>query len=114
MASATYDNISYEVDGGKARIRLNRPDKRNALSIELVEELRDALWEADNDKSVHCIILSGAGPSFCAGYDLTPERNRKDDGVRRREGRGNAGNAVALLGHHRVAVPGRRLVRLGR
>jgi enoyl-CoA hydratase len=88
MAPATLKNIQYQVDGGKARITLNRPEKRNALSIELVEEMRDALWEADNDKSVHCIILSGAGPCFCAGYDLTPERIREDDGVRRREGRG--------------------------
>ena len=88
MASANFRNIQYEVDGGKARITLNRPEKRNALSIELVEEMRDALWEADSDKSVHCVILRGAGPSFCAGYDLTPERTSKDDGVRRREGRG--------------------------
>lgn len=83
-----FENILYEVEGGKARITLNRPEKRNALSIELVEELRDALWEADDDKSVHCVILKGAGASFCAGYDLTPSRTRKDDGVERRKGIG--------------------------
>jgi enoyl-CoA hydratase len=55
------------------------------LSIELVEELRDALWEADDDTSVHCVILKGAGRSFCAGYDLTPSRTRKDDDVERRK-----------------------------
>ncbi|MBO6557904.1 MAG: crotonase/enoyl-CoA hydratase family protein [Pseudomonadales bacterium] len=84
----TFENILYEVEGGKARITLNRPEKRNALSIELVEELRDALWEADDDKSVHCVILRGSGTSFCAGYDLTPSRTRKDDGVQRRKGVG--------------------------
>ena len=42
MAEREYQYIQYEVDGGKARITLNRPDKRNALSIDLVEELRDA------------------------------------------------------------------------
>ncbi|MGB2391262.1 MAG: enoyl-CoA hydratase/isomerase family protein, partial [Pseudomonadales bacterium] len=82
------DHILYEVDRGRARITLNRPEKRNALSIELVESLRDALWEADDDKSVHCVILKGAGRSFCAGYDLTPSRSKASDGIERRAGRG--------------------------
>ncbi|MFV0297636.1 MAG: crotonase/enoyl-CoA hydratase family protein [Hyphomicrobiaceae bacterium] len=67
-----YQHILYEVAQGRARITLNRPKKRNALSIALLKELNDALWEADNDKSVHCVILRGAGKSFCAGYDITP------------------------------------------
>ena len=88
MTNLTFENITYEVEKGRARITLNRPEKRNALSIELVEELRDALWEADDDKSVHCVILKGEGPSFCAGYDLTANRHIADDGVQRRKGTG--------------------------
>jgi len=88
MTNLTFENITYEVEKGRARITLNRPEKRNALSIELVEELRDALWEADDDKSVHCVILKGAGTSFCAGYDLTAKRQAVDDGVKRRKGAG--------------------------
>ena len=88
MSQRSYANIKYEVEKGRARISLNRPEKRNALSIELVEELRDALWEADDDTSVHCVILKGEGPSFCAGYDLTPGRSTVDDGVERRSGAG--------------------------
>jgi enoyl-CoA hydratase len=90
MASArTFQHILYEVDRGRARITLNRPNQRNALSIELVEELRDALWEADDDRSVHCVIIRGSGPAFCAGYDLAPGRPESDtDGVERRTGRG--------------------------
>ena len=88
MSRQSYEYIKYEVDKGRARIALNRPEKRNALSIELVEELREALWEADDDKSVHCVILKGEGSSFCAGYDLTPSRSAEDDGVERRKGRG--------------------------
>ena len=80
MSGRTFEFIRYEVDRGRARITLNRPEKRNALSIEMVEELRDALWEADDDKSVHCVILKGEGGSFCAGYDLTPSRKSADDG----------------------------------
>ena len=64
---ASFEYIDYQVEDGRARITLNRPEKRNALSIELVEELRDALWEADDDTSVHCVILKRAGGSFCAG-----------------------------------------------
>jgi len=88
LNTANFKHITYEIDRGRARIKLNRPEKRNALSIDLVEELRDALWEADDNKAVHCVILSGSGSSFCAGYDLTPTRNSSHDSVERRQGRG--------------------------
>ena len=68
----SFEFISYEVEGGRARITLNRPEKRNAMNGPLLEELHAALWEADNDTRVHCVILGGAGRAFCAGYDLTP------------------------------------------
>lgn len=87
MGTKSFENIIYEVEKGRARITLNRPEKRNALSMELVEELRDALWEADDDKAVHCVIIKGAGPSFCAGYDLTAGRKPVEDGIARRDGR---------------------------
>ena len=44
--------ILYEVERGRARITLNRPEKLNALSFELMGELHDALWEADDDRAV--------------------------------------------------------------
>lgn len=88
MNPINYENILYEVENGRARITLNRPEKRNALSIQLAEELRDALWAADDDKAVHCVILKGAGPSFCAGYDLTIKNPPSDDGIEHRRGRG--------------------------
>ena len=47
MGTPVFENIDYEIHEGRARITLNRPEKRNALSIELVEDLRAALWEAD-------------------------------------------------------------------
>ena len=82
MSDQSYKYIQYQVDRGRARITLNRPDKRNALSIDLVEELRDALWEADDNKDVHCVVIKGAGSAFCAGYDLTAGNPKTDDGVR--------------------------------
>lgn len=66
-----FTSILYEVDRGRARITLNRPEKLNALSLKLQSELNEALWEADNNMDVHCVILKGAGRAFSAGYDLT-------------------------------------------
>jgi enoyl-CoA hydratase len=65
-----YTYIRYELAEGRARITLNRPDKRNALNEELLTELHDALWEADEDNRVRCVILAAAGPDFSSGYDL--------------------------------------------
>ncbi len=67
-----FETILYEVEGSKARVTLNRPEKLNALSMRLQRELNAALWEADNDARVHVIILRAAGRAFSAGYDLTP------------------------------------------
>lgn len=71
-----FSAILYEVEKGRARITLNRPEKLNALSRELQQELHEALWEADNDTNVHAVILRGNGRAFSAGYDLTPLANR--------------------------------------
>ena len=72
-----FETILYEVERGRARITLNRPEKLNALSQKLQEELNTALWEADNDRNVHAVILRGKGRAFSAGYDLTPLSNRR-------------------------------------
>ncbi len=70
MTFAPVDLI-YEVERGRARITLNRPEKLNALNLRVQQELSEALWEADNDTEVHCVIIKGAGRSFCSGYDLS-------------------------------------------
>ena len=83
-----YEVIIYEVERGRARITLNRPEKLNALSIQLQEELNHALWAADNDDRVHTVILRGAGRAFSAGYDLTPRPiAERDPDDHTREGR---------------------------
>lgn len=66
----SYENITYEVDDGVAIVALNRPERRNALSGQLLTELETALWDADDDKRVHCAVIRGEGSSFCSGYDL--------------------------------------------
>ena len=79
--TSEFSTIRYEVEKGRARITLNRPEKLNALSMELQTELNQALWEADNDVNVHVVILRGAGRAFSAGYDLTPLASRRGDGA---------------------------------
>ena len=69
-----HENILIEdPEDGIRRIILNRPNKRNALSNSLRKELFTALEEADQDKQVKVIILSGAGKCFSAGYDLSSD-----------------------------------------
>ena len=77
---ADYKTIIYEVEKGRARITLNRPEKLNALSMELQTELNQALWEADNDTQVHAVIIRGNGRAFSAGYDLSPMARRQEPG----------------------------------
>src|SRR6185369_17777245 len=65
------ETITFEVRDKIAWITLNNPDKRNALSWKALQEIRDALLEADDLTSVHCIVLGGNGRDFCSGWDLT-------------------------------------------
>ena len=59
-----YETIIHEREGRKARIVLNRPEKLNAISWQMQQELSRALWEADRDPQVHVVVLKGAGRAF--------------------------------------------------
>jgi len=72
----TYQTITYDKGGRIATIALNRPEKLNAMSDELREELAAALAEADKDEQIGVVILKGNGRSFCAGYDISPSGSR--------------------------------------
>lgn len=65
-----FESILYEIENGRARITLNRPDKLNAMSLQMQAEISEALWDADARRDVHCAIIRGAGRAFSAGYDL--------------------------------------------
>ena len=71
--------VRYERDGPAAVLTLNRPDKRNALSRALIAALSDAVERAALDPAVRCVILTGAGPTFCAGMDLDELRGTLGD-----------------------------------
>ena len=94
----SYENIEIDrvgTDDRIGRITLNRPEKMNALSQELLFELNDALHDMEADYSIRVIILRGGGRTFSAGYDLTPKRGGSDAVVR---------------SHRSVDDKGRRLV----
>ncbi|MDO9504313.1 MAG: enoyl-CoA hydratase [Comamonadaceae bacterium] len=62
--------VSLEISERVARVTLNHPARRNALSWDMLVEFRGALLEADDLRAVSVIVVDGAGPDFCAGYDM--------------------------------------------
>ncbi len=66
-----YKTIRYSVDNAVAIIRLNRPERRNALTPEMLTELLDAVNRGGDDATVRALILTGEGQSFCSGQDLS-------------------------------------------
>lgn len=70
-------------DGRVARITLNRPEKMNSLSQELLYDLWECLHDLEADPAARVIVVRGAGRTFSAGYDLTPARGGADAIVRR-------------------------------
>src|SRR5580692_5615158 len=82
----TYKTIQLAYDSGVATITLNRPDKRNAISFELIDDLLRALQEVETSDAI-VLILTGAGRAFSSGMDLddlksligrSPEQNLQD------------------------------------
>ena len=67
----TYEHILFEMDGTIARLTMNRPEKRNALSLTHMQELIHCLKAVGEGKGARVVVLGGNGPAFCAGHDLS-------------------------------------------
>lgn len=67
----TYETILFGVEGGAARLTLNRPDRLNAFIVQMHEEIAAALDAIEADGGVRVLIITGAGRGFCAGQDLS-------------------------------------------
>ncbi len=76
IMDTNYKYLLIETTNVITRITMNRPEKRNALSLELMQELIAALHEIGASRATHAIILAGAGPAFSAGHDLGELTNR--------------------------------------
>lgn len=76
------DPILLERDGAIARLVLNRPDQGNAISLDLARRLFELSMLCDNDPSIRCVVLTGAGRLFCAGGDLMELAGAGEDSPR--------------------------------
>ena len=73
--------LLLELHGGVLHITLNRPDSRNAMSLQMVAELRAVLTAIRDDRTVRALVLSGAGGHFCAGGDIKDMANARAQGA---------------------------------
>jgi enoyl-CoA hydratase len=83
--------VRYEVSERVARITLDRPERGNGITRQLITELAACVERADLDPAVHVLLLSGAGSGFCGGYDLVESA----EGEMGADGGREAGSAVA-------------------
>lgn len=86
------EDLLYEKDGPIATITLNRPERLNALSLAMLRGLSAALRDAETDRHVRAIILTGAGKGFCAGLDLKDQAS--GEGLESQDGGGTPLGAV--------------------
>ena len=82
-ASPKFETVLYDKKGPICYITLNRPEKLNAATDQLVEDVNDALFEFDADPDLHVAILSGAGRAFCSGADVQQRQLRTREEMRR-------------------------------
>jgi enoyl-CoA hydratase/carnithine racemase len=94
MIAMNYEDIKYEIADRVLTITLHRPDKLNAYTKRMQDELIDAFGRADADDEVRAVVVTGAGRGFCAGADLSAGsatfdfRNRKESIDEHRDGGG--------------------------
>ena len=79
----TYEHILFTMDGTIARLTMNRPQRRNALSLAHMQELIHCLKALGEGKEAQVVVLSGTGPAFCAGHDLSEMVGRDPEAYRR-------------------------------
>ena len=70
MAEGAFSTVTVAFDGPVGTITLNRPDKLNAFTVEMVDECAEALAMLAGSAVIRCIVITGAGRAFCAGADV--------------------------------------------
>jgi methylglutaconyl-CoA hydratase len=111
---SNFDNILFESGSAAARITLNRPAKRNALSAAMIHEITEALAQCAQDEKVRVVVLGGAGADFCSGADLQAlESNREATVLQMMEDAGTTAELFLRMRQHPkpiiAAVQGRAL-----
>jgi enoyl-CoA hydratase/carnithine racemase len=92
-----YEEILYTVDNAIATVTLNRPERLNAWTPVMAEEVHGALFAAGRDDAVRVIILTGAGRGFCAGADMAELKGASGRGVSGLSGKEAPEEAVSIL-----------------
>jgi enoyl-CoA hydratase/carnithine racemase len=92
---AVEDRVSVTISNGIADVRMNRPDKRNALDNEMFLALAAAGEKLKSDQSVRVVVLSGEGSSFCAGLDFGSFQQMAGGTKAENAGEGNPGTMAA-------------------
>src|SRR5690242_14379325 len=82
LSDTDYRNLRVTDEGSAARILLNRPERRNALSLELIEEMIAALRQISEQAATRAVVIEGAGPAFSAGHDLSEMIGREEEFLR--------------------------------
>lgn len=104
------DRISVSIDNGVADVRLNRPDKRNALDLAMFDALVETSDSLATEESLRCVVLSGEGESFCAGLDFSSFKGMAGDNNQKaptesQEGRITHRGQQAVYGWTDMPVP---------
>lgn len=107
MGNLSDSGLHLEQTGGVLRLTFDRPEKRNALTDEIVASMIDALVHAGTDESVRVVVLSGAGEHFCSGFDIVsrnaPSGERPRVGSIQRRLPNQANRLITLM--RRTQVP---------
>jgi methylglutaconyl-CoA hydratase len=111
---SNFDNILFEPGSAVARITLNRPAKRNAMSAAMIHEIIESLAQCAQDEKVRVVVLGGAGTDFCSGADLQAlESNREATVLQMMEEAGSTAELFLRMRQHPkpiiAAVQGRAL-----
>ncbi|HLF76476.1 MAG TPA: enoyl-CoA hydratase/isomerase family protein [Dehalococcoidia bacterium] len=92
-----FELINYERKGKIVYVTLNRPEKLNAYSDQMADELNEAWWAFDDDPEAHVAILSGAGRAFCSGADVRQRQMRGREELERIGGPAGRHQRVSAL-----------------
>lgn len=90
----SYETVTLNITDGIATLRLNRPDQRNALNIQMCDDLKAAAETVAVSTSARILLVAANGPAFCGGADLKERENKDADWVRERRRRSYAAYAA--------------------
>lgn len=90
----SYETVTLQITEGIATLRLNRPDQRNALNLQMCDDLRAAAETVAVSTSARILLVAANGPAFCGGADLKERENKDAEWVRERRRRSYAAYAA--------------------